>query len=287
MIKVILTICYILLAPLIGGLLDGLDRKISARMQRRVGPPLLQPFYDVSKLLRKKPTAVANSQNFLLISYMVLMILTGAFFFAGTDLLMCFFVMSTAATFLYFAGVVTSSPYASIGAQRELLAMMVYEPAVLFSCVGFYLATGSFNVSEIAMSNKSAIIYLPGFFVAFVFILTIKMRKSPFDLATSHHPNQEIVKGITTDIGTRNLAIFTITEWYENVFLMAVVGLFIANKNLISIIGAVIVILLVYFLEILIDNTSARVKWQTMLKTTWIVTILFAGVNLIILMIVK
>ena len=83
MIKVILTICYILLAPLIGGLLDGLDRKISARMQRRVGPPLLQPFYDVSKLLRKKPTAVANSQNFLLISYMVLMILTGAFFFAG------------------------------------------------------------------------------------------------------------------------------------------------------------------------------------------------------------
>jgi ech hydrogenase subunit B len=68
---------------------------------------------------------------------------------------------------------------------------------------------------------------------------------------------------------------------------MAVVGLFIANKNLISIIGAVIVILLVYFLEILIDNTSARVKWQTMLKTTWIVTILFAGVNLIILMIVK
>jgi ech hydrogenase subunit B len=195
--------------------------------------------------------------------------------------------MSTAATFLYFAGVVTSSPYASIGAQRELLAMMVYEPAVLFSCVGFYLATGSFNVSEIAMSNKSAIIYLPGFFVAFVFILTIKMRKSPFDLATSHHPNQEIVKGITTDIGTRNLAIFTITEWYENVFLMAVVGLFIANKNLISIIGSIIVILLVYFLEILIDNTSARVKWQTMLKTTWIVTILFAGVNLIILMIVK
>lgn len=287
MIRIILTICYILLAPLIGGLLDGLDRKISARMQRRVGPPLLQPFYDVSKLLTKRETAVTKSQNFLLISYMVLMILTGAMFFSGTDILMCFFVMSTAATFLYFAGVVTSSPYASIGAQRELLSMMIYEPAVLFACVGFYLATGSFNVADIARSSDSAIMYLPGFFIAFVFILTIKMRKSPFDLATSHHPNQEIVKGITSDIGTKNLAIFTVTEWYENVFLMAVVSLFIVNKNPISIVVALIVVLLVYFLEILIDNASARVKWQTMLKTTWVVTLFTAGVNLIILMIIK
>jgi ech hydrogenase subunit B len=287
MIRIILTICYILLAPLIGGLLDGLDRKISARMQRRVGPPLLQPFYDVSKLLTKRETAVTKSQNFLLISYMVLMILTGAMFFSGTDILMCFFVMSTAATFLYFAGVVTSSPYASIGAQRELLSMMIYEPAVLFACVGFYLATGSFNVADIARSSDSAIMYLPGFFIAFVFILTIKMRKSPFDLATSHHPNQEIVKGITSDIGTKNLAIFTVTEWYENVFLMAVVSLFIVNKNPISIVVALVVVLLVYFLEILIDNASARVKWQTMLKTTWVVTLFTAGVNLIILMIIK
>ena len=285
--SIILTICYILLAPLIGGLLDGIDRKISAKMQRRVGPPILQPFYDVSKLLSKRPTAVCKSQNFLLLSYMVLIMLTGAFFFAGTDLLMCFFVLSTASTFLYFAGVVTSSPYASIGAQRELLAMMTYEPAVLFACVGFYLATGSFNVADIAVQHNSAIIYLPGFFLAFIFILTIKMRKSPFDLATSHHPNQEIVKGITTDIGTRNLAIFTITEWYENVFLLGVIGLFIINSSWISIIVAIVVVLLAYFLEILIDNTSARVKWQTMLKTTWVFTLFTAGVNLIILMIIK
>lgn len=46
MINVIGALLYLLLAPLLGGLLSGLDRKISARMQRRVGPPLLQPFYD-------------------------------------------------------------------------------------------------------------------------------------------------------------------------------------------------------------------------------------------------
>ena len=49
---------------------------------------------------------------------------------------------------------------------------------------------------------------------------------------------------------------------------------------------AVVAILATYFLEILIDNTSARVKWHTMFKLAWGVTILIAGVNLIILMVI-
>ena len=280
-------ILYIVLAPLIGGLLEGFDRKISARMQRRVGPPILQPFYDVKKLFKKQVIIVSRSQTFALISYFALMVLTGAMFFAGMDILMCFFVMSTAATALYFAAMVTSSPYATIGANRELMQMMAYEPAVLLTCVGFYLAEGTFNVSEIAASSKTDIIYLPGFFAAFVFILTIKMRKSPFDTSTSHHMHQELVKGLTTEMGARNLAIFQVTEWYENVFLMGVVGLYLINKNPLSVLVAVIVILAVYFLEILIDNTSARMKWDKMLSITWWFTLFTAGVNLLALMLVR
>ena len=47
---IIAVIAYLILAPFVGGFLAGLDRKLSARMQRRVGPPVLQPFYDVFKL---------------------------------------------------------------------------------------------------------------------------------------------------------------------------------------------------------------------------------------------
>lgn len=285
---IIFAIAYVLLAPLVGGFLEGVDRKISARMQRRVGPPVLQPFYDVRKLLNKQTISVMTAQTFLLMTYMVLMILTGTMFFFGTDILMCFFVMSTGATFLYFASVVTSSPYSSIGAQRELIQMMAYEPAVLLSCVGFYLAAGTFQVSEIAGGNHlSYFLQLPGFFVAFVFILTIKMRKSPFDISTSHHAHQELIKGLTTEMGSKNLAIFQITEWYENVFLMGVIGLFFVNANVYSIIVAIVAILLVYFLEILIDNSSARMKWADMLKLSWVVTLFSAGVNLIILMVIR
>ncbi|MCR5649955.1 MAG: NADH-quinone oxidoreductase subunit H [Lachnospiraceae bacterium] len=280
-------IAYILLAPFIGGFLEGVDRKISARMQRRVGPPLLQPFYDVIKLFNKETISVDSSQTFLLLTYFVLMLVTGVMFFSGSDILMCFFVLSTAATFLYFAGVITSSPYSSIGAQRELIQMMAYEPAVLLTCVGFYLAAGSFNVNEIASTGTSYIFRLPGFFAAFVFILTIKMRKSPFDTSTSHHMHQELVKGITTEMGSKNLALFQITEWYENVFLMGVICLFVVNGTMTGFVASVIVFLLVYFLEILIDNCSARMKWQDMLMITWIVTFFTAGVNLVILMVIK
>ena len=278
---------YIILAPFIGGFLEGVDRKISARMQRRVGPPLLQPFYDVIKLFNKETISVDSAQTFLLLTYFILMVVTGVMFFSGSDILMCFFVLSTAATFLYFAGVITSSPYSSIGAQRELIQMMAYEPAVLLTCVGFYLAAGSFNVTEIASADLSYILYLPGFFIAFVFILTIKMRKSPFDTSTSHHMHQELVKGITTEMGSKNLALFQITEWYENVFLMGVVCLFVINRSWISILVSVLVFLLVYFAEILIDNSNARMKWQDMLIITWIVTFFSAGVNLVVLMVVR
>ncbi len=285
--RIILAVCFIVLAPFVGGFLEGCDRKISARMQRRIGSPVLQPFYDVTKLFKKQYVVVSRSVHFLLVSYMSLMILTGAMLFAGTDLLMCFFVLSTAATFLYFAAAVTNSPYTTIGAQRELIQMMAYEPAVLLTAAGFYVAAGSFNTADIINSDYSLIIKMPGFFFAFVFIMTIKMRKAPFDISTSHHAHQELVKGITTEMSGKNLGIFNITEWYENIFLLGVVALFILNKNPWSILAAVIVILLVYFVEILIGNSNARMKWETMLKMTWIVTLLSAGVNLLVLMVIK
>lgn len=282
---IICAVLYLILAPFVGGLLNGVDRKVSARMQGRIGPSLLQPFHDVRKLFSKQFIIVNPAQTFLMISYLLTFIFTGCMFFYGSDILLCFFLLSTGATFLMFAACVTNSPYSNLGASRELVQMMCYEPAVLLACVGFYLATGSFNVVDIIQADTPAIVKTPGFFLAFVFILTIKMRKSPFDLSTSHHPHQEMVKGVTTDMGAKTLGIFQLAEWYEVVFLMGVVALFFINKNPWSYLVALVAVLVVYFLEILIDNTSARVKWHTMFKISWFITLLAAGINLIILMI--
>lgn len=55
--KVGFVLAYLVLAPIVGGLLDGVDRIVSARMQRRKGPSILQPFYDLGKLFSKEPIA--------------------------------------------------------------------------------------------------------------------------------------------------------------------------------------------------------------------------------------
>ena len=197
----IMVILYVLLAPLAGGLMEGLDRKISARMQGRIGPPILQPFYDVIKLFNKQVISVSVLQSSLLLCYLALMIFTGAIFFAGSDILMCLFVLTTASTFMYFAAVVTSSPYNTIASSRELIQIMTYEPAVLLAGVGFYLVAGTFSVAKIASSSTVMLTRMPGLFASFVLILLIKMRKSPFDVSTSHHAHQELVMGVKTEMG--------------------------------------------------------------------------------------
>ncbi|SDB49478.1 ech hydrogenase subunit B [Pseudobutyrivibrio sp. YE44] len=286
--RVLFAVLYVVLTPFVIGLLDGFDRKISARMQGRRGPSVLQPFFDLKKLFEKEFLTANKMQLFLIRSYLCFIVLSGIIFFAGFDLLLVIFSLSTAAMFLILASTATHSPFASQGTSRELVQIMACEPMELLVAVGFYLATSTFTVSDIVTKSPVANIrFLPGFFVGFVFILTIKFRKSPFDISTSHHAHQEVIKGVTSEMVGKEYAMVTIAEWYENAILLGIVGLFFVSSNILTVIGAVIAILVVWFLEILIDNTSARVKWQLMLKLAWGTTIVAAGMNLFLLEIIR
>ena len=283
--KIVICIAaYIIFAPILGGLTSGIDRKITARMQGRQGPPVLQPFYDVIKLLKKETVVVNHVQIFYLITFLVFVIFTGCLFFGGFDLLLVFFALTTANLFLILAATSSHSPYANMGANREMMQMLAYEPMVLLTAVGFYLATGTFKVREIIASDSvPAVVLLPGVFIGFVFILTIKLRKHPFDLATSHHAHQEMVKGITTEFSGEMFAIVEISHWYENVFLMGVVGLFFLNSSWWTALLALAAISVTYFVLILVDNTNARMKWKNMFKNSWITTIIIGALNVFIL----
>lgn len=281
---VISIVAYIIFAPFVGGLTAGIDRKITARMQGRQGPPVLQPFYDVAKLLKKETVVVNHVQIFYLLTFLVFVIFTGCLFFGGFDLLLVFFALTTANVFLLLAATSSHSPYAHMGANREMMQMLSYEPMVLLTAVGFYLATGTFRIREIVvMDGIPPFVLLPGVFVGFVFILTIKLRKHPFDLATSHHAHQEMVKGITTEFSGEMFAITEVAHWYESVFLMGVVGLFFLNAKWWSILIALAGISIAYFVMILVDNTNARMKWQKMFRNSWLVTIIVGALNVFIL----
>jgi len=259
-------VLFLVLAPVAGGLIAGIDRKITARMQGRVGPPILQPFYDVGKLFEKERVVVTTAQNFYVLAYLVFIALSGAIFFAGGDLLLTVFAFTLAHVFLVLGAYAVHSPYSHIGAERELIQVMAYEPMIILVVVGFYMVTGSFFVDAIAAATVPAIVYLPGVFIGFAAILTIKLRKSPFDISTSHHAHQEIVKGITTEFSGSTLAQIEIAHWYENIFLLGLVYLFFAWNPVIAIIAVAVT----YVAEIYIDNVTARVRWQAALKSGWL-----------------
>ena len=285
--QVVSVVLYLVLAPFVGALLDGFDRIISARMQGRKGPPLLQPFYDLIKLFSKQMIAVNSVQMLLNLSYLVFLAVAGSMLFAGADILMCLFILSTADMFLVMAASSDSSPFATLGAGREMIQMMAYEPLTLLMAVGFYLATGSFHVGDIIRMPHSAVLVMPGFLLGFMFITAIKLRKSPFDLSTSHHAHQEMVKGITTEMAGPTLAVMNIAEYYEMVLMLGIVALFFLNEHWWSWPIAIVACLVVFLLEILWDNVSARVKWRTLLDGCWVVTLLTGGLNGLILMLVR
>ncbi len=281
---IVLSIIFIIIvAPLVGGLLTGIDRVISARLQGRQGPPVLQPFYDVLKLISKESTQVNSMHRFFVYVSLVFAIFTTVILLTGGDILLAIFALTLGSVFFVLGGYASNSPYSTIGSERELLQIMAYEPMVLLTCIGLYYAEHSFFVKDIISASKPSIIYLPGVFIGLVFILTFKLRKSPFDLSMSHHGHQEIVKGITTEYSGRDLAVIEITHWYETIIALALVYVFFATKHPISHGIAVIVCLFVFLLEILIDNTFARLKWQQAFTSAWVVTGILGSINLFIL----
>ena len=273
---------YLVLAPLVGGLMAGLDRKITARMQGRRGPPIWQPFYDVRKLWGKEDLVVRRSQSFYVVFFFLFAVFAGALFFCDSDLLLMIFALTLAGIYFALAAYKASSPYSFIGAERELLQMVAYEPMLLMAAVGMYMTSGNFHIDDILAHPAHPLKLLP-IFLGFLYVLEFKFRKSPFDLSTSHHAHQELVKGITTEFSGKMLALIEVAHWYENVLLYAWVGLFFAFNLWVGI-GAMVG---VYLFMIFVDNAFARVKWQAAIQSAWAVTLVVSVANLAVLAIWK
>lgn len=274
---VILIACGLIAGPILGGLVSGLDRILTARMQSRIGPPLLQPFYDVAKLLFKEPLVVNVWQVFCAYCYIAASSIALVLFFLQSDLLLILFVQAVGAVMLVVGALSSTSPYSHIGAHRELLQILSYEPLLILVVVGFYLETGSFKLTSIYAWREPLLLKLPFLFIVLGYVLTIKLRKSPFDLSTCHHAHQEIVKGLLTDYSGPFLALTEIAHWFEIVLLLGFCTLFWATNWF----GMAILIVATYFLEVLVDNTTSRMNWRWMLSYVWGVGLTLSLVNLI------
>ncbi len=262
----IITAAILALAtPFIGGLLAGVDRKLTAKMQERVGPPLVQPFYDVLKLWGKNPMISNNLQPMLAFGYLGFALVAAGMVTFQQDLLLVLFVMSIADICLTVAAVSTKSPYSYLGGRREFLAMLSYEPVMLLVDIAIFLVTGSFTIKSIYAYGQPLLMVLPLALVALMFVLVIEMKKSPYDVSGSGHAHQELVRGVYTEFSGYTMALIELGHWTKLATTLMIFSLFWAPNPAIG--GAIS--LAMFFLALVIDNIYPRLTWQKMLKTTW------------------
>lgn len=267
----------LIFAPLAGAFIMGLDRVVTARMQGRMGPPLLQPFYDTVKLFGKEPIALHRPQIMYAMLHLVFMMLALLLLALGNDLLMVLFVQAFSVICLVLGGMSVRSPYSWIGSQRKILQMLALEPVLLVMILAINLRDNSFLGSEVLKSPHPLLLSMPLLFVAFLFVVAIELEKSPFDLAGSHHAHQEIVKGVTLEFSGPFLGLIEIAHFYEVAFFVWLMWAFWHTNFWIG--GAVALGGLLFL--IVLDNAFPRLTTTWMLRFMWTVPLTLALANLI------
>ena len=273
----IYALIVLILAPVAGIILTGVDRKLTARMQGRIGPSWLQPYYDLVKLFSKKPMALHRPQLIYATLHLVFMMVAVLLLAQGRDLLMVLFVQAFSVICLVLGGMSVRSPYSWIGSQRKIMQMLGVEPVFLLMIVALYLRDGSFLGSDLFAKGEPLLPSMPLLFLAFLCAVAIEFEKSPFDLASSHHAHQEIVKGVTLEYSGPFLGLIEIAHFYEIAFFF---GLLMAFWHTNIIIALLLALGGLVFMVVL-DNSFARLSPTWMLKFMWTFPLSMALANLI------
>ena len=271
----LIKILLIVLAPVIGGFLYGIERIVRARMQRRIGPPLLQPFYDFLKLADKRKMIVHSTHAFLGIVHFFSLWFALAVLLLGGDLILVIFLHLLSTSLLILAGYSTRSIFSHLGANRSAISILAYEPVLILIAVSVFIQTGSFETSSIFNYSEPLLYKLPLAFIALLLILPIKLKKSPFDVAEAH---QEVTGGVELEFsGIFYEAVYT-AKWLDQIFCYTLVYLFGANNPAL---GLGLVLFAFLYVNAL-DNSSARVSYKQMLRFALVVALPVAFINLLL-----
>lgn len=267
----------LLLAPTLGTLLCGVDRKLTARMQGRVGPSFWQPVYDLFKLFGKQPMMIHRIQIMYAILHLFFLLLVVVLLVLGQDLLMILFCQAFSALCLVIAAMSVRSPYSWIGSQRKILQMLAYEPTLVLLILAVYLRTDSFMGCKVLESGTPLIYSMPLLFVSLLCVICIEFEKSPFDVASSHHAHQEIVKGTMLEFSGPFLGLIELAHAYEMAIFF---GLMVAFWHTSLIMG--IVLAFFGFLMVLVaDNVCARLTSFWMVRFMWTIPLTLSLANLV------
>ena len=270
----------LLFAAVTGALLSWFDRKITARVQFRKGPPVLQPFYDFFKLLLVKETILPKYGSPLIFLIMPIFAVFGATMagvfillpllnitsgFRG-DLIVIFYLL-TIPSFSYIIGALASgNPLAAVGGSREMKLILSYELTFLLVISGIIMKCGQrFDLNSIIQAQQAGSPFIGSIsgvllFIAGIFCIQAKLALVPFDMPEAE---AEITEGIFIEYSGAAYAMIKLTKYIMFFILPAfLVALLMNGFKLegIGVLWAVLKVLAVVLILTLIRNTNPRIK---------------------------
>lgn len=299
-----------LFAITLGLFLTGVDRKMVARLQRRVGPPVYQPCIDLVKLSQKE-ILVPRTANYTAFRFAPLLGFAGMFaaaailpvtgiysgLYQSGDLLVLLYLLSTPALAMMIGASASGSSYSSVGLSREMTMMLAYEiPLVIvFLTVGMRVGmadggTAVFSLSRIVnfQLNHGPLLFdwplLPAF-LAFLFCIPGTIGVVPFDIPEAE---TEIAEGPLLEYSGMGLAMFKLTGGLKILVVSSLaVALFfpsgIGNLWLVNLIWFIFKCIVVTFFTItLVRATRARMRMDQAFKFYLLVPTGLAFISLVL-----
>ena len=306
---------YVLIFPgflfcfLAGMLLCGIDRKLVAKMQKRVGPPVLQPFYDFFKLCGKETIipAVASKTTFLLaplvglaalvVIQLFIPIFNFSAFTATADIIVILYLLLIPAVATIIGGAASGSPYAGVGLSREMVTVIAVElPLVLVllavgkavgNAMGGGLTFSFADISAYQAANGSLICkasMIPAA-IAMLMVIPGETGNHPFDAAEAE---TEICEGLLAEYSGAPLGVFKLTHAIKMLTLTSLfVALFLGGVGVgIPLVDALIVFALCVVITVismsLVHAVTARLRIEQIFKFYWTVVSGLALVSLVL-----
>jgi NADH-quinone oxidoreductase subunit H len=268
----------------------GAGRKLVARFQGRIGPPISQPFYDVVKLLAKQPVARVAAENRLLTSLPLLAVgaLLGALallpVFSGEtgfvgDLVLLVGLLELPPLCMILAGYASRSIYGEVGATREATLSIASNIPFLAALVAMASAAGSLHLSQIVAATPW-LVRIPAL-LTILLCLPVKLRTNPFSLSNAE---QEILSGPLTEFDGRQLALWELVhglEWVALTGFVATLAVPVRSAHsFLDFLGFVLISLALVLLLNLLAAATARLKLRQATRLLWRWASLLAAVAL-------
>ncbi len=219
-------LAQLLLMLALAPLLTGYIRKVKAYLLRRQGPPLLQPYRDLLKLLRKEAVLADNASwvfrtapylifaTTLIAAALVPTFATGLLFSPAADLIAIVALLGTARFALALAGLDVGTSFGGIGASREMMIASLAEPAMLMIVFTLSLLAGSTQLSSVAVFVQGPTIglrvSLAMALVALIMVAIAENSRIPVDNPATHLELTMIHEAMILEYSGRHLAVIEV-----------------------------------------------------------------------------